>query len=251
MDITTKRIYEAYMRTIGREKRLSEAIKFADAYDGVPIGITDEGVYFLEMDTNRKRFSMTGNVLSPVTEENLNDWERDNVEMEAEYYYNEMYKDHIGDGEREWDDLDPDEQEEMIDRMTEDMVESKLQSMSGSFDFVHKGKTEEYYLDMISAGQLGLDARTIPYPLIPKKEFNILEQAWKQLHLKDLREIEADPEMKKLMMGALQIYQKYEKKQQMMLDKSLQLFMTKVDYKKRGKMLEKILKKKGWRKGRR
>ena len=127
--------------------------------------------------------------------------------------------------------------------LVDEMVRSKLDGMSGNFDWEFSG-TEEYYLEMISAGQDQFDS--IKKPLIKKTEFDVLKKAWKTLHLRNFDDFsEAET---KLMESAIKIYESYLSKKQKHLEKAIQFFMLKGQKgDKYKKFFNKILKKKGYK----
>lgn len=234
--LENKKIDEIYTRTILNEKTKHASIWGA----GVAIGISDDGVYALEMTTGRGYFSMSANTLAPVTEEMLEEWERDTIEYEAEYYYTDVFA--LGD-EDDWEEMSGSQQKEAIEQMVSDMVTSKIDNMSGSFDWEWKSKDDEYYLDMISAGQD--EFKSLKYPLINKKDLDVLDKAWQDLHLKDIKDI---PDVgRELMNKATKIYKGLEKNKEKLLEKSIQFYMLKA--KGKDKLFKKIMQKKGYKLG--
>jgi len=203
-------------RSRGKLNEASE-VKYASVYgnEGIPIWVKDDGIQFLKMETGRGYISFTGATLQPATEEMFRAWETDS--FEADYYWNEMFSNgnHIDVDEedmgQEWDDISPENQERYTTEMIDIIVRDKLDSMSGTFDYVVDDKSETYYLDMISAGQVGvMEYNSDSTPLIPVQELKVLQAAWDKFHLKKMSpaELEAGGNMQ-LLNSAREIYEKY------------------------------------------
>ena len=220
------------------EYNMVEKIKYVSISDsGIPLGLSDDGLFFLQLETKQGYFSMTSHVYAPVTEEQIREWEADAIESEADWYYEEV----MGNEEGAWDKLSSKEQKEELEYMINNMVQSKLDNMSGSFDDTFRGTTMNYYLDMISAGQG--DVKEVNKPFIPKAEIKVLGKAWKELHLKKMNDISVvgSPQAA-LLKSALDIYDRNVKKGEKFIEKGLQ-FWSLSQRGKKGKALDKILKK--------
>ena len=228
---------------------LNEAAKYADLYgDGVAIGTSEYGIYAIEMNTKRGHFSMTDSTYEVITQEGIKEMERDTIEYEADYYWDEVF----AQGENiesnysgeEWGDIPKGEQKHLIETMIDIVVDSKMDSMRGEFDYEFNGKSEEFHLDMVGGGQGGMD--DLDKPIIPKKDAQVLKMAWDKLHLG--KEKDFDSGELALMKKAIDIYEKLKKNDQKLLEKSLQLWWI-GNKGKGGKAIEKMMKKNGYKTG--
>jgi len=252
-------------RDVIKEKyrKLHEKVEYADLYsrgDGVPIGITDDGIYVVKMETDRGYFSMTADILAPVTEEMIKEWEADSLSSEIDYYwedfgwerwqyfdwYDDLYNEKIEEEGQDiiyWNDLSSAQKDEVEEYVLDDMIRSKMDNMSGNFDWKWGGKSEEWYLEDIGGGQADIKSH-LKTPIIPKNDVKLLQGAWDKLHLKKIKDMDAG--QLQLMKAATKTFDNLKKNFDKLTEKSLQLYMLRG---KKEKMIGKVMKKLGYKTG--
>ena len=202
------------------KQKLHEKVSFASVYhDGVPLGVTDDGIYFLVIDTSGRYNSFTSFVLDAYTEDNIREVERKEIESDPEYYYTNVFDDIVDMGQ-DWDDLEEGDQQDAIDMMVDAAVKSRLDTNSGNFEYEWHGSSDDYYMDMVSAGQSYISENDITFPLVDKKILSLFDSEWKRTHLKDPKQTPVNPKV-------IQIYDKLHKNVDKLLDKAIRIWMIK------------------------
>lgn len=148
---------------------------------GLVVGVTNQNsVLVLDMDDTRGSFSLVGHELmlvetsDPVTGSDITEQVMEDLGDEATDDKGEL-------SQKFWDEQDKRQEQ----AMNAGNLVGEAYYFPGVGDSITVGG-KEYYFDLIGAGQTGVDSITTP--LIDPTELSVIEQAWKGLHLKDIKD---------------------------------------------------------------